>query len=291
MEVSPSFELIRSRGHSFLFADTVRLPAGAPRLPSPVHFHPQVELVWFRKVTGSVQLEGTDIPLDDRQAVLLPSMQVHAFDTGAGARDWVLLQVEPALLQPFLSGASALAPPRPRILRPDPATADRIDYLCDWLCAIVHAPDRAQEAQQILHLILAALSPARTEGETAPHPAKPLSGPLTEVLQRIHSDPRTAPTLSQAARAARLSDAYFSRLFKSRIGMGYAAYLQMHRLNMAARHLLADGTPVSQVAYRVGFASAAHFSTAFAERFGMSPRRFRQRAGEVDGTGQESERQ
>ena len=59
---------------------------------------------------------------------------------------------------------------------------------------------------------------------------------------------------------------------------GNAAYVQMHRLNVAARHLLTDAAPVSQIAYRVGFASAAHFSTAFAERFGLSPRAFRLRA-------------
>jgi AraC-like DNA-binding protein len=278
MDVSPSFELIRSQGNAFLFAELVHLPRGATERVTPVHFHPQAELVWFRKVAGSVLLDGVTYPLRDRQAVVLPPMQVHAFRTGTDARDWVLLQFEPVLDELVRLPIKTIGSTLPLILSPDAATAARLDFLCDWLCAISRQPDRSLEAQHLLSLILVTLaatpSDAVTPGETLPS----LSGPLQEILRRIHADPQTAPPLSQAARATRVTDAHFSRQFKARVGMGYAAYVQMHRLNVAARYLLSDPSPVSQIAYRVGFASAAHFSTAFAERFGLSPSSFRLRA-------------
>lgn len=94
----------------------------------------------------------------------------------------------------------------------------------------------------------------------------------------IHNEPRAAPTLAQAAQALNLTESYFSRLFKTRIGMGYAAYVQMHRLNVAAQLLLSGPAQVSQIAYAVGFGSAAHFSTVFSQRFGLTPRECRLRA-------------
>lgn len=278
MDVSPAFEMIRSRGNGVLFAEAVRLGTDEPERRSFVHFHPQTELVWFRRVAGSVHLEGESYPLHDRQAVLLPSMLVHAFDTGSGLRDWVLLQFEPVLIETILPQVPLLAGARPLILSPDPQTAARIDVLCDWLCDISTRPDRAHEAQQITCLILTALAATLPDATTSVQQLSSLSGPMQDILRLIHSDPLAAPSLSAAARAARVTDAHFSRLFKARIGLGYAAYVQMHRLNVAARHLLTDTAPVSQIAYRVGFSSAAHFSTAFAEQFGLSPRTFRQRA-------------
>lgn len=283
MEVSPSFELVRCQDRALIFADVVRLPEGAAMRPSVVHFHPQLELVWFRKVRGCVLLEGERLPVADRQAVLLPSMQVHAFETGTGVRDWVLLQFEPSMIKALLPEMPMLARPRPLVLSPEPGDASRIDFLCNWLCEIVNRPDRALEAQQVMGLILVTLAATRPDSVTGVAETRPLGDAMQDALRQIHADPGNALSLAAAARAARVSDAHFARLFKSRVGMGYAAYVQMHRLNIAARDLLTGSVPVSQIAYRVGFASAAHFSTAFSERFGQSPRSFRQQG--TDGAG------
>jgi AraC-like DNA-binding protein len=278
MDVSPTFELINTRANTFIFSDVVRLEAGAAELRPLAHFHPQIELVWFRKVTGSVRLGNDSIPLSDGQAVLLPSMQVHAFETGRGARDWVLLQVEPFLLEPILRQPQFRDLNTPAILRPLPEVAARIDLLCDWLAGITGQADRAIEAQRILELILVLLAGVAKAGNAIlPSPTRP-PDQLQQVLAMIHADPRTAPALAQAARMLNLTDSYFSRLFKARVDMGYAAYLQMHRLNVAAQLLVSGPLQVSQIAYAVGFASAAHFSTVFSQRFGLTPSACRLRA-------------
>ena len=50
-----------------------------------------------------------------------------------------------------------------------------------------------------------------------------------------------------------------------------------HQRLLRCREALAaaDGTPVSQIAYRWGFSDAAHFSRAFRRAFGTAPRDFR----------------
>ena len=288
MDISPTFELIRTHPNAFIFADVVKLgPEAAPLRPF-VHFHPQIEIVWFRKVSGSVRLGSDSFPLSDGQAVLLPSMQVHTFETGQTARDWVLLQVEPFVLEHLLRQPQFRDLTSPAILRPSPETADRIDLLCDWLAGIANQPDRAPEAQRLLELILVLLAGVAKSGNAVTPAATAPPDRLQQVLAMIHTEPQAAPTLAQAAQALNLTESYFSRLFKARIGMGYATYVQMHRLNVAAQLLLSGPAQVSQIAYAVGFGSAAHFSTIFSQRFGLSPRECRLRAGRGQAQTQES---
>lgn len=279
MDISPTVEPIKTHASAFIFADVVRLDAGAAELRPFVHFHPQIELVWFRKVSGSVRLGHDSIPLSGGQAVLLPSMLVHAFATGQSERSWVLLQIEPFLLEPILRQPQFRDLASPAILRPLPETAGRIDLLCDWLAGIAHLPDRAAEAQRVLELILVLLAGTAKAGDAVMPDATTPPDQLQRVLAMIHAEPRTAPTLAQAARVLNLTESYFSRLFKTRVGMGYAAYVQTHRLNVAAQLLLSGTSQVSQIAYAVGFASTAHFSTVFSQRFGLTPRACRLRAG------------
>lgn len=281
MDVSATFELIKTDANAFMYSDVVKLTAGAAELRPFVHFHPQIELVWFRKVTGSVRLGNDSIPLSGGQAVLLPSMQVHSFSTGQGERDWVLLQIEPFLLDPMLRQPQFRDLGGPAILRPLPEAAARIDLLCNWLAGITGLSDRAVEAQRVLELILVLLAGVAKTGDAVRPSATRPPDQLQHILTLIHADPRGAPTLAQASRTLNLTESYFSRLFKARVGMGYAAYIQMHRLNVAAQLLLTGSLQVSQIAYAVGFASPAHFSTVFSQRFGLTPRACRLRA-EVD---------
>ncbi|PLL12633.1 hypothetical protein C0V75_11975 [Tabrizicola sp. TH137] len=289
MDVSATCELIRTAPGAFLLADHVRCPAGNPAFRPVPHFHPQAELVWFRKVTGEIRLDGQTHPLADGQAVYLPPMQVHAFATGTGARDWVLIQFDPALIEGRLHQPPFRSLARPALLSPAPDIAARIDLLCTWLAGIAGSADRMAEAQRLLDLILILLADGATKAAPLlPDRAAPPDR-LRDVLAAIHAAPGTAPSLAQAAAIARLSPATFSRRFKATIGLGYAAYLQMHRLNLAARHLLTDPGHVAQVAYGLGFSSAAHFSTLFTRRFGTTPRDWRRRAGLPPGPAQKNE--
>src|SRR3546814_16417163 len=73
-----------------------------------------------------------------------------------------------------------------------------------------------------------------------------------------------------------LSPAYFSRRFKRVFGMNFTDYVRTYRLHLAARRILTTGAPVSDIDYGLGFASPSHFTARFHERFGETPRDYRQ---------------
>jgi AraC-like DNA-binding protein len=92
-------------------------------------------------------------------------------------------------------------------------------------------------------------------------------------LMEAHLD-RDLP-LSEMAAAAYLSPFHFSRLFKKLMGNSPHAYLAILR-NQRAQTLLADtGLSITDVAVRVGYSGSSHFTKAFKDATGLSPRAFR----------------
>jgi AraC-like DNA-binding protein len=87
-------------------------------------------------------------------------------------------------------------------------------------------------------------------------------------------------SLQEVARQVGFSTNYFSRVFKSAFGTGFAHYLLQQRLERAKTLLLSSGLTIHQVARESGFASVTHFCGVFKSGTRMTPQQFREsRAG------------
>jgi AraC family transcriptional regulator len=82
-------------------------------------------------------------------------------------------------------------------------------------------------------------------------------------------------TVSEAARAARLSPFHFHRMFKAAFATTPMQFLRERRLAVARRLLSTTDQPVTAICLAVGFESLGTFSWLFRKRFGLSPRQFR----------------
>jgi PAS domain S-box-containing protein len=80
------------------------------------------------------------------------------------------------------------------------------------------------------------------------------------------------------ARALAVSPDYLGRVFKAELGTSPHQFLIDLRLEEARRLLLMTDLSVTQIAWRLGFATVSHFVTTFRKRTGMTPLRFRRRA-------------
>jgi two-component system response regulator YesN len=73
------------------------------------------------------------------------------------------------------------------------------------------------------------------------------------------------------SRAAGLSEAYFSRVFRRCLGLSPYAYLNVLRVDTAKRLLIQGEHNCSEAAARTGFRSVQVFSKAFRKATGLSP--------------------
>jgi len=82
--------------------------------------------------------------------------------------------------------------------------------------------------------------------------------------------------LEDAADQAGISPFHFLRLFRHVLGVTPHQYLLRSRLRHAARRLADDDSPITDIAYDVGFGDLSNFVRTFHRAAGASPLRFRQ---------------
>lgn len=253
-------------------AEHVRLAADAPTGDRFNHFHDLAEIVLFREGRG-VFISG-DRTHDVRPGsiVHVPPMASHDFALEGGARDWLLIQIAPALA--CGPGAGFPWPGHLVCAQPPEATATRISLLCEWL---LDHPSAA-ETDSIISLLgqqiatLPVLDP--TTGDIPARGAPRLQ----RALDHLQSHPGSPLSVRDAAALCSLSPAYFSRLFQKSFGRSFSEHVLIHRLHLAARRVASGHDGFAQIAWELGFATPSHFTARFRERFGLTPRAYRETA-------------
>jgi AraC-like DNA-binding protein len=82
-------------------------------------------------------------------------------------------------------------------------------------------------------------------------------------------------SLDDAAEQAGISPFHFLRLFSDVLGVTPHQYLVRSRLRHAARRLADDDSPITDIAYDVGFGDLSNFVRTFHRAAGTSPKDFR----------------
>ncbi len=106
---------------------------------------------------------------------------------------------------------------------------------------------------------------------------------VSPALAAMHAAPGAAWSVTDLAGLANVSRSAFATRFRELMGVPPAAYVNQHRLDLAAHLLLAGDEPAAVIARTVGYASEASFSRAFTRRYGSPPRRWRTAQPEPEG--------
>lgn len=277
--------------------EPVELPPGAPvrvarvrqgreatRSEPFLHFHDVYELVLFGRIAGHFDVDDRRYALAPGSVAYIPSLRQHDFALDAGARDWLLVQVDAAVGE-ALSRAPGLERLRqPFCASPDPQLRERLQSIGDWLAGIEADDPLALPLAELL--LRAVVRAPMIKGEKLPGDAPGLQR-LRPAIDRLRKNPATAPGAEQAAALCALSPAYFSRRFKQQVGMSWSDYVRTHRLHLASRRLLETGQSIAAIAEDIGFATPSHFGELFLHRFGMTPGEYR-RSGRVRSMDQRS---
>ena len=132
-------------------------------------------------------------------------------------------------------------------------------------------------AQTLAELVLTLVHPVE---DTATATRTALLNRICQTIERQLDDPDLTP--ARIAQSEGISERYLQRLFEG-TGDNFTHYIRERRLLRTSADLANPAEAhhsVSEIAFRHGFNDAAHFSRAFRDRFGMSPRAYRQQEAE-----------
>jgi AraC-like DNA-binding protein len=107
-------------------------------------------------------------------------------------------------------------------------------------------------------------------------PSVPLSAPMPQdrrlrrVCDQIVAQPSDQRDLDELAKLAGMGRRTFTRTFRDETGMAFAMWRQQIRL-MAAISMLAEGQPITNIAYEVGYESPSSFTAMFHRVLGVAP--------------------
>jgi len=83
------------------------------------------------------------------------------------------------------------------------------------------------------------------------------------------------PSLAELARSLGVSQRRIASVVKSQTGGSLFELVRGRRMSKAARLLVRTGLPITDVAIETGYSSAANFTTAFRDYFGVTPTAYR----------------
>jgi CheY-like chemotaxis protein len=100
-------------------------------------------------------------------------------------------------------------------------------------------------------------------------------------LRILHEDLAQPPDLKSLARAVGTNARRLNEAFHQCVGATVFDYLREVRMEQARKLLRETSLAVQVIAGDLGYENAANFATAFKERFGFSPRQYRQSPAEA----------
>lgn len=100
---------------------------------------------------------------------------------------------------------------------------------------------------------------------------------ILPVLAYIEKNYRDC-TLESTAEHFAVNPNYLTTMLKEQTGQSFKPLVQTQRLNTAARLLSNSSISVEEVASRVGYANMSFFYRKFSDRFGMTPKEYRDQA-------------
>lgn len=251
-----------------------------------VHWHEDLQLVVVSQGVMDVDTSLGHFDCGEGQAVLFNAGVPHRATGRMGSVCTSFLF--PAALLGFSPGSEmhmrAVAPYVVRGARP----AYYFDGSKPWHSEVVERLETAREAAlrgddgPVAHYrVLAELACAWALyiAHVEPEPASPADavadGRMRAFVGFIEQHYGETVSLADIAAAAGVSKAECGRVFRSVLSTTPYAYLTEHRVRCAA-DMIREGTmSMTGIAHACGFGSASHFSKAFKEAMGVSPREYR----------------
>ena len=253
----------------------------------PVHYHEEYEINFIRNAQGAKRVVGDHMEeIGDLELVLVgPNLQ-HAWLTHkctSKAIFEVTIQFHRDLFDEKLLKRNQLSYIRTMFEKSNRGISfsrATIEKVAPRIIALdqKHGFDSVLELMSVLHELSASrdlriLSDASFNNcENTTYNSRRIERTMEYIKQSFDKP----ITLTEVAKLANMTEAAFSRFFKSRTGMTFIDSLNEIRLGHASRLLIDTTHSIAEVAYHSGFNNISNFNRIFKKKKGTTPKEFRE---------------
>lgn len=244
------------------------------------HFHLGVELFLQSRGHTDFQFPQGQQRLMAQQALVMPPKLRHDERVGGDSESAfsnVVIYADHQAMSCHLAFEESVG--RPGIRHLEVCRHVEAARIQGWLADAVRTPAQdphrlwpAQQRALVLTVISAVWRLLDTRQDSAPsEPA--LLAKLQVLIQNQLGN--TDLTVAQLARQLGCTADYLSHVYSQTKGEHLRSVIQRERLARAARVLCDSDSPVKEVAWCCGFASASYFIRSFRQHFGLTPKDYR----------------
>lgn len=137
------------------------------------------------------------------------------------------------------------------------------------LCSISSREELVEECGALLSRLAAALEEKKEGAE---------QDPVRKSLRYLERHYREPITLKDVADHVYLNPAYFSTLFKQKLGKSFVEQLTEIRVEAAKKRLSLTNDKIASIAEQTGFANLRHFNRVFKKETSFSPKSYREKS-------------
>lgn len=260
----------------YTFIRTSYMPSGTPEDKVNQHWHKYYQLVYVRRGSGAVVIDGANYPVTEGDAVLIRVNEPHSFTCQEEKLETYELKFT------VLSEEQDFLKDGPRYFCRDTdgcikRTLKQIEQESD-------AMDASSADIIVLELCKLLLLMRRGSGssqaEASQLPADP-DGSKDALLQKV--DAYIAQHLYKNFTIRDLSNhlfmeySYLSRLFSSKYGIRLKQYITQKRLQTAKEMITGTNLTMTEIAEKCGFETLYRLERIFKKEEGLSPTEYRSR--------------
>lgn len=261
-----------------------------PYFNSPLHVHPEFEMVYVKESFGKRIIGNGIEPFQSGDMVLMGPNLSHIWinddcflqpDSNGRARA-IILYFHPRLFESGLFELQEATMIRELLVKAKSglsvkgATQKKIADCMENLL-IAQGFQKVLFLLEILHLLSASeeLSPINAE-ELINHESRKEKDRLCDVYKFVNEQFRADIQLKDVARLTNLTPQSFCRLFKKRNNLHFIEYLNQIRISNACKLLLDSDWTISEIAYNCGYKTISNFNKLFKETTGYAPKHYRE---------------
>jgi len=253
----------------------------------PLHSHEEFELNFIQNAKGAKRIIGDHIEeIDDMELVLVGSNLQHGwFNHNCISKEIseITIQFHKDLFdEKFLrrNQLSFIRNMMEKSARGILFSKETTKLLATRITELnqKHGFDSVLELMSILH-DLSASSKIRVLSDSSFNNNEPYtysSRRIEKTYEYMNKNFDKSISLSEVAKIANMSEASFSRFFKSHTGITFIDSLTEIRLGNASRMLIDTSSSVAEIAYNCGFNNISNFNRIFKKKKKCTPKEFRE---------------